>query len=123
VGGAAAALTGLILVGMSLHLAEIRASEIQRARANVSLLTLASKVALAGVVHMPGQPRQLLGAEIFVFGSGSPTYSLSSAGRSDIPEEALTPKVGFEQSPGLAQLLFFCCPDRVSRWAGEVGSS
>jgi hypothetical protein len=68
VGGAAAALTGLILVAMSLHLAEIRASEIHRARANVSLLVLASKVALAGFVLMPGQPRQLLGAEIFLFG-------------------------------------------------------
>jgi hypothetical protein len=68
VGGAAAALTGLILVAMSLHLNEIRASEIHRARANSALFVLASKVVLAGVVLMPGQPRQLLGAEISVFG-------------------------------------------------------
>jgi hypothetical protein len=68
VGGAAAALTGLILVAMSLHLDEIRASEVHRARAYVSLAILAGKVALAGVVLMPGQSHQLLGAEIFLFG-------------------------------------------------------
>jgi hypothetical protein len=63
-GGAAAALTGLLFVAMSLHARQIVASSFYRDRAIGTLLSLASQLLISGAVLIPGQPLWLLGAEV-----------------------------------------------------------
>jgi len=63
-GGAAAALTGLLFVAMSLHARVIMASRFFRNRAVGTLMSLASQLLISGAVLIPGQPLALLGAEV-----------------------------------------------------------
>jgi hypothetical protein len=63
-GGAAAALTGLLFVAMSLHAKAIMASRFFRDRAVSTLLSLTSQLLISGAVLIPGQPVWLLGAEV-----------------------------------------------------------
>jgi hypothetical protein len=65
-GGAAAALTGLLFVAMSLHAREIMANPFFNNRAIGTLMSLASQLLISGAVLVPGQPLNLLGAEIEV---------------------------------------------------------
>ena len=65
-GGAAAALTGLLFVAMSLHAREIMVSSFFRNRAIGTLMSLASQLLIAGAVLIPGQSSRLLGAEVEV---------------------------------------------------------
>src|SRR5690242_5139730 len=63
-GGAAAALTGLLFVAMSLHAKAIMANRFFIGRAVGTLMSLASQLLLSGAVLLPGQPLWLLGAEV-----------------------------------------------------------
>ena len=63
-GGAAAALTGLLFVAMSLHAREIMAERFFSNRAVGTLMSLASQLLISGAVLVPGQPLWVVGAEV-----------------------------------------------------------
>ncbi len=63
-GGAAAALTGLLFVAMSLHAKAIMANPFFIGRAVGTLMSLASQLLLSGAALLPGQPVWLLGVEV-----------------------------------------------------------
>jgi hypothetical protein len=65
-GGAAAALTGLLFVAMSLHAKTIMSNPFCRNRAIGTLTSLTSQLLLSGAALLPGQPLWLLGAEVEV---------------------------------------------------------
>jgi len=67
VGGASAALTGLVLVAVSLHLRAILGHPLYRDRAIASLQGLVTALILSGAVLMP-QPLAALGVEVGVIG-------------------------------------------------------
>jgi hypothetical protein len=64
--GAAAALTGLLFVAVSINLERILALPGIPARAGMSLILLVTPVFLAGAVLIPGQPTWALGVELIV---------------------------------------------------------
>ena len=66
VGGGAAALTGLVFVAMSLHLADIAANPAHRHRARTILTALTDVFVRCGLVLMGGQSARAVGAELFV---------------------------------------------------------
>jgi hypothetical protein len=76
VGGAGAALTGLIFVAVSLHLRLVLRDPWHRGRAGSSLLALMSTVLIAGAVLIPGQPLAALGIEVVLIALISPAYSV-----------------------------------------------
>ena len=63
-GGAAAALTGLLFVAMSIHAREIMAHPLLGNRALGTLISLLVQLALAGAVLVPGQPTLAIGIEV-----------------------------------------------------------
>lgn len=63
-GGAAAALTGLLFVAMSLHAREIMADRFFSNRAIGTLMSLASQLLISGLVLLPGQAVYVLGVEV-----------------------------------------------------------
>ena len=65
-GGAAAALTGLLFVAMSLHAKQIMANRFYSDRATGTLMSLTSQLLISGAVLIPGQSVVLLGAEVEV---------------------------------------------------------
>jgi Ca2+/Na+ antiporter len=65
-GGAAAVLTGLIFVAVSLHTTSIVSNDIHRDRAWSSVAVLLSQLFIAMAVLVPEQPGPLLGLEIVV---------------------------------------------------------
>jgi len=67
VGGAAAALTGLVFVAMSIHLREISSIPIHRARARATLIALVCIVLLCGLGLFPQSMRDF-GLKLIVFG-------------------------------------------------------
>jgi hypothetical protein len=72
-GGAAAALTGLLFVAMSLHAKTIMSNNFYRNRAVGTLTSLATQLLLAGVVLIPGLSLTALGvlveaAALYVLG-------------------------------------------------------
>ena len=75
VGGAAAALTGLIFVAVSLHLRPVLRDPWHRGRAGSSLLALMCALMISGAVLIPGQTLLALGAEVVVIALVSPAYS------------------------------------------------
>ena len=66
VGGGAAALTGLVVVAMSLHLDVIASDAILRHRARSILTGLAAVFMRCGLALMGGQNGRAVGAELFV---------------------------------------------------------
>jgi hypothetical protein len=76
VGGAAAVLTGLIFVAVSLHLRPILSDRWLRGRAESSLLALMVVVILSGALLIPGQDRRVLGVEVVVVAFISPIQSV-----------------------------------------------
>jgi hypothetical protein len=66
VAGAAAALTGLLFVAVSINLERILSLPGIPARAGMSLILLVTPVFLAGAVLIPGQPPWALGVELLV---------------------------------------------------------
>jgi hypothetical protein len=65
-GGAAAALTGLVFVALSLHLDRIMATPYYRFRAGVSVAGLTSEVVLCGAALIPAQGHVALGIEVMI---------------------------------------------------------
>jgi hypothetical protein len=65
-GGAAAALTGLLFVAMSLHARDIMANRFFSGRAVGTLMSLASQLLISGAALVPGQPLVLFGIEVEV---------------------------------------------------------
>jgi hypothetical protein len=74
-GGAAAGLTGLIFVAVSLHLREVLGDRWHRGTAGSSLLALMSVVLISGALLIPDQPLALLGAEIALIAAASFAYN------------------------------------------------
>jgi hypothetical protein len=66
VGGGAAALTGLVFVAMSLHLADIASNPTHRHRARTILIALTDVFVRCGLVLMGGQTARAVGVELFV---------------------------------------------------------
>jgi modulator of FtsH protease len=66
IAGAAAALTGLLFVAVSINLERILSLPGIPARAGMSLILLVTPVFLAGAVLIPGQPPWALGVELIV---------------------------------------------------------
>ena len=65
-GGAAAVLTGLVFVAVTLHVTPIIGNVLNRDRAWSSVAILASQLIIATAVLVPAQPLRLLGIEILV---------------------------------------------------------
>ncbi len=63
-GGANAALTGLVFVALSIHLREVLAHPQLRPRAVITLTVLTTQIAIAAIVLVP-QSAGLMGLEIF----------------------------------------------------------
>jgi hypothetical protein len=76
VGGAAAVLTGLIFVAVSLHLRPVLRDRWHRARAGSSLLALICVVLISGAVLIPGQSSAALGLEVAIVALVSPAYTI-----------------------------------------------
>lgn len=68
VGGASAALTGLIFVAISIHLRSVLATRFYRARARYLTGGLMLALVTSALVLVPGQSRQVLGAELLGVG-------------------------------------------------------
>lgn len=75
VGGAAAALTGLIFVAVALHLRPVIETPGHRAAAESSLVALMSIVLISGAVLIPAQPLPLLGLEVALIALANPIRS------------------------------------------------
>ncbi len=76
VAGAAAALTGLIFVGLSINLSKILASPGLPGRAGEAIIILAGGLLVSTLALVPDQPATLLGAELLALGLaiwGTPT--------------------------------------------------
>jgi len=65
-GGAAAALTGLLFVAMSIHLREIAEDTTRRLRARVTLQGLVVALVVSGLALLPGQDVRVFGLELLV---------------------------------------------------------
>lgn len=65
-GGAAAALTGLLFVAMSIHAKAIMAHPVLGNRAIGTLISLLTQLAIAGAILVPGQSVRAIGIEIEV---------------------------------------------------------
>ena len=63
-GGANAALTGLVFVALSIHLREVLEHPTLRPRAVIALTVMTTKIVIAAIVLVP-QSAQLIGLEIF----------------------------------------------------------
>ena len=63
-GGANAALTGLVFVALSIHLREVLDHPLLRPRAVIALTVLTTQIVIAAIVLVP-QSSQLIGLEIF----------------------------------------------------------
>jgi hypothetical protein len=88
--GAVAALTGLIVVAVSINLTRILSFEQLPARAGESLVILISALLIAGLGLVPGQPVAAFGAETLVIGLVALTVALQNLWRSRIPVEGVT---------------------------------
>jgi hypothetical protein len=88
--GAAAALTGLIVVAVSINLTRILAFEQLPARAGESLVMLIGALLIAGLGLFPGQPVAAFGAETLVVGLVAVTVALQNLWRSRTPVEGVT---------------------------------
>lgn len=68
IGGASAALAGLLIVAMSINIDEILKFADLPARAAAALIAMLSPLVVAVLVLVPGQSTDALGAELLVFG-------------------------------------------------------
>ena len=96
-GGAAAALTGLLFVAMSLHAKAIMDNRFYSNRAIGTLTSLTSQLLLAGVVLIPGQSVTAIGVEVeaaALFFLGLTIRSILSRG----PESGSVPTTRLRQA-------------------------
>lgn len=80
-GGAAAALTGLLFVAMSLHAKAIMAHPVLGNRAVGTLISLLTQLAIAGAVLSPGQSILALGIEVEIAAVFWAVFSITSVYR------------------------------------------
>ena len=99
--GAIAALTGLIVVAVSINLTRILAFAQLPARAGESLVILISALLIAGFGLFPGQPVAAFGAETLGIGLVALAVALQNLWRSRIPVE------------GVTRGSFFCAPSSM----------
>jgi modulator of FtsH protease len=83
-GSAAAALTGLVFVALSLHLDRVAADPFHRFRAGVSVAGLSSVVVLSGAFLVPTQSHQAVGIEVIAI-SAFFVWLNATAGRHRAP--------------------------------------
>jgi hypothetical protein len=69
IGGAAAALAGLLIVAMSINIDEILKYDYLPARAAAALVTMLSPLIVAVLLLIPGQPDEALAVELVVLGA------------------------------------------------------
>jgi modulator of FtsH protease len=89
--GAAAALTGLVIVAISINLATILKSPLLTGRAGETLVLLAGILLLATLALVPGQPIWVVGAECLAVGlsmAGAGGLALYRARNHYHPDEA-----------------------------------
>ena len=79
--GAAAGLTGLIIVAMSVNIATIIAIPSMTSRAGATIATLVLAVVASIAALVPGQPLWLYGVEVLVFGAAAAVFAVDSAVR------------------------------------------
>jgi hypothetical protein len=88
--GAIAALTGLIVVAVSINLTRILSFAQLPARAGESLVMLIGALLIAGFGLFPGQPVAAFGAETIVIGLVALAVALQNLWRSRIPVAGVT---------------------------------
>src|ERR1700761_2133295 len=88
--GASAALTGLIVVAVSINLTRILAFEQLPARAGESLVILVSALLIASLGLVPGQPAAAFGVETLFIGAVAIAVALQNLWRSRIPVAGVT---------------------------------
>jgi modulator of FtsH protease len=109
VGGAAAALTGLLFVAMSIHAKAIIAHPLLSNRAVGTLISLLTQLALAGAVLAPGQSPLALGVEVEI----AAVFFLVFTGRSVVrPREHVRAtrsrlRMTLEKTGGSIRILLF----------------
>jgi len=79
--GAAAALTGLIIVAMSVNIATIIAIPGMTSRAGATIAALVLAVVSSVAALIPGQPLPLLGVEVLLFGFVAGYFAVESSYR------------------------------------------
>ena len=91
---AAAALTGLVVVAISVNITRILAQELLPARAGEALIALVGALVLASLLLIPGQPPQAQAGECGIVGTlmlAAPFSFQLHAWRSDVPNERARP--------------------------------
>jgi modulator of FtsH protease len=86
--GAAAALTGLLFVAVSINLSKILAFSQLPGRAAESLLMLVGVLMVSSFCLVPGQPRMVLGGEILVASLTVWIYPMAMQRRTPLPPDA-----------------------------------
>jgi hypothetical protein len=109
VGGGAAALTGLTVVAMSLHLEAITRDEAHLHRARSGVTGMAAVFMRCGLVLMGGQSGKAVAVELFVVCAGVTVVGLGSFARvsrraSHVPRSSLLRTVGSTSCYGLEML-------------------
>jgi hypothetical protein len=79
--GAAAGLTGLIIVAMSVNIGTIIAIPSMTSRAGATIATLVLAVVASIAALVPGQPLWFLGVELLAFGTAAAVFAVDSAVR------------------------------------------
>jgi len=79
-GGAAAALTGLLFVAMSIHLREIAEDATRRLRARVTLQGLVVALVVSGLALLPGQDVRVFGLELMIIALSVVVFGFIQAG-------------------------------------------
>ena len=110
-GGAAAALTGLLFVAMSLHAKAIMAHPVLGNRAVGTLISLLTQLAIAGAVLSPGQSLLALGIEVEIAAVFWAIFSTTSVirawGSLRVSATRSALRVTLETAGGLTWLVLF----------------
>jgi modulator of FtsH protease len=88
-GGANAALTGLVFVALSIHLKEVLDHALLRSRAVIAITVLATQIVIAAIVLTPQDP-MWMGAEIFLLNASFLAVELMQRRRFTINRGSLT---------------------------------
>jgi hypothetical protein len=107
VGGASAALTGLLFVAVSLNVARIVRHPALRTTAGQTLVLFAVPLVTSIVLVVPGQPRWTLGVELIVVGlAAGLVLVITGRAKSAGPDESRLAQVLDRTSPNIATLVF-----------------
>jgi len=92
-GSAAAALTGLLFVAVSIRIASIARSQELRNRAAQTLSLFGTVLIISVLIAIPGQPYRALGAELVVLAAitGTGLYILDQRAKGERSDQAIGP--------------------------------